>query len=131
MTTWTNEAPGTAPGASSLLGAWLVVPRLDRRPGLGCPTDPPARPSGYARRVRDHDADLPGAGMYEGSPYSDPNLTLPAGGTPGAAHGVLHSAGSLPFTGADVVFYLAIVAALVLVGSALLVLGARLGKQRG
>jgi hypothetical protein len=69
--------------------------------------------------------------MYEGSPYSDPNLTLPAGGSPGAAHGVLHSAGALPFTGTDVVFYLVVVGALVLVGALLVVLGGRLGQRSG
>ena len=67
--------------------------------------------------------------MYEGSPYSDPNLTLPSGGTPGAARGVLHSAGSLPFTGTDVVFYLVVVGALVLVGAVMVVLAGRIGRR--
>jgi len=69
--------------------------------------------------------------MYQGSPYSDPNYELPAAGASGASDGVLHGAASLPLTGGDVVFYLVIVAALVLVGSVLLVLGRRIGRGAG
>jgi hypothetical protein len=66
--------------------------------------------------------------MYEGSPYSDPNLHLPAAGASGHADGVLHgTVAGLPMTGTDVVFYLAVVAALVLAGTLLVVLGSRVG----
>jgi hypothetical protein len=67
--------------------------------------------------------------MYEGSPYSDPNLHLPAAGASGASDGVVHTAAGLPMTGGDVVFYLAVVAALVLVGTLLVVLGSRVGRR--
>ena len=63
--------------------------------------------------------------MYEGSPYSNPNYHLPATGASAGAHSSL---AGLPMTGSDVVFYLAVVGVLVLVGVLLLVLGSRAGR---
>jgi hypothetical protein len=64
--------------------------------------------------------------MYEGSPYSDPNLHLPAAG---AADGVHSAVAGLPMTGTDVLFYLVVVAALVLAGTLMVVLGSRVGRR--